>query len=44
MKKKSDKTDQIIIIPIISHDPYLQRLINSFMHRKFAGETAQPIM
>ena len=26
-----------------SHDLYLQRLINSFMLRKFAGEAAQPI-
>ena len=29
---------------IMSHDPHLHRLINSFMHRNFVGEAAQPIV
>ena len=28
---------------IMSHDLFLERLINSFMHRNFAGEAVQPI-
>ena len=30
------------IVLIMSHDLYLQRLINTFMHSNFAGEAAQP--
>ena len=31
-------------ILIINYDLQLNRLINSFMHRKFEGEAAQPIV
>ena len=41
---KLGRQSQTIIILITGHDLYLQKLINSFMHRKFVGEAVQPMV
>ena len=39
-----DRPSQIMVISIINHDLYHQKLINSFMHRIFVGKANQPIV